>query len=48
MFKINLKKYKSIWITEECYKLLRIQKKKQKKSMMMIVKELIFNKYINE
>lgn len=37
----ELAQYKSIWVTEEAYKLLRQEKRKKKKSMMKIVDELI-------
>lgn len=44
----ELEKYKSIWLTEESYKLLRKQKPRQKKSLMRIVDDLIKEKYSYE
>jgi len=40
-----LEKFKPIWLTEEAHQLLKIQKKKQKKSMMQLVENLIKEKY---
>jgi hypothetical protein len=44
----ELEKYKSIWLTEDSYKLIRVQKPKQKKSLMRIVDDLIKENYGNE
>ena len=41
----ELEKYKSIWLTEYGYKILRKEKPKQKKSLMRIVDDLIKEKY---
>jgi hypothetical protein len=43
--KHELEKYKSIWLTEESYKLLRKEKPKQEKSLMRLVDDLIKQKY---
>lgn len=40
--------FKKVGLDEETYLLLREQKKKQKKSMMRIVKNLILEKYGQE
>ena len=37
--------YSKVGIDEETYKILRVQKKLEKKSMMRIVKDLIIEKY---
>lgn len=44
----ELEKYKSIWLTEKSYKLLRKQKPKQGKSLMRLVEDLIQNSYGNK
>lgn len=41
----ELKQFKSIYLTEEAYILLRREKKKQKKSMARILDYLIKNEY---
>lgn len=41
----ELEKFKAIWLTSEAYKLLRTQKKAQRKSMARIVDDLIKEKY---
>lgn len=44
----ELEKFKAIWMTSEAYKLLRTQKKAQRKSMARIVDDLIKEKYGTE
>jgi len=41
----ELEKFKAIWLTSEAYKVLRKQKKLQRKSMARIVDDLIKEKY---
>jgi hypothetical protein len=43
--KNELEKFKSIWLTEEGYRLIRREKRFQKKSLMRIVEDLIKEKY---
>lgn len=43
--KKELEKYRSIWLTEESYRLIRKEKPKQKKSLMRLVDDLIKEKY---
>ena len=45
--KKEIETFKKIGVDEECYTILRGQKKHQKKSMMRIVKNLIEEKYGN-
>lgn len=45
--KKDLETFKKLCIDEETYYILRNQKKKQKKSMMRIVKDLIIKVYAN-
>lgn len=40
-----LEKYRPVWLTKIGHGLLRPQKKKQNKSMMQIVEDLIIEKY---
>lgn len=44
----ELEKYKSMWLTEKSYKLLRKQKPLQEKSLMRLVDDLIQNAYGNK
>ncbi len=43
--KPKLIQYRSVWLTQKGYELLRLAKKEEKKSMMAIVNELIKEKY---
>jgi len=43
--KPELEQYKTIWLTEKAYNILRKQKKIQKTSMAKIVDNLIIKKY---
>lgn len=43
--KPELVQFKSVWVTEEAYRLLKQQKKKQKISMASIINSLILGKY---
>ena len=43
--KPELEQYKSIWLTEEVYEILREQKKEQKISMAKIVCNLVLEAY---
>ena len=43
--KSELKLVKRVGITEECYKILKLAKPKEKKSMAKIVNDLIIEKY---
>lgn len=40
-----LDRYKPVWLTMKGHQLLKPQKKKQKKSMMQIIEDLIIEKY---
>lgn len=42
---LEIKKFKMIWVSEKSYRILREQKKSQKKSMMRILDNLIKEKY---
>lgn len=44
----ELKKYRMIGLTERGYKLLRQQKPKEKRSMMRILDNLLFDTYDNK
>lgn len=45
--KNELEKYKSTWLTELAYKILREEKKKQGKSMMRIIQDILIEKYVS-
>lgn len=43
--KPELEQYRKVWITQKVYKILRAEKRKQKKSMARIVQDVIEEKY---
>lgn len=41
----EIEKYACVWVDEETCNLLRAEKKKQKKSIMRLIKNLVIEKY---
>lgn len=41
----ELEQFRTIWLTKECYQLLRTEKEKQKLSMAKIIHNLIIKEY---
>lgn len=43
--KAEVERYKRIWLTKEAHKILKVEKKKQAKTLVRIVDDLIKEKY---